>query len=51
MANSLETVAACKYLYNHGMRDTLEKGLELEAKSDFMIRDTGERLEKFRRKD
>jgi len=51
MANSLETVAACKYLYNHGMRDTLEKGLELEAKSDFVIRDTEERLEKFRRKD
>lgn len=51
MANSLETVAAIKYLYNHGMSDTLEKGLELEAKSEFVIGDTEERLKKFRKKD
>ncbi len=50
MANSLETIAAYKYLYNRGMRDSLEKGLELESKSKFVITDTDERLEKFRKK-
>jgi len=49
MANSLDTIAAIKYLYNNGMKDTLEKGLELEAKSEFVIRDTAERLKKFRK--
>ena len=51
MASSPESVAAYKYLYNRGMRDTLEKGLELEAKSKFVISDTEERLGKFRKKD
>ncbi len=51
MANSREAVAAYKYLYNHGMADTLTKGLELEAKSQFVIRDTEERIRKFRKKD
>ena len=51
MANSLEAIAAYKYLYNRGMRDILEKGLELEAKSEFVITDTEERLERFRKKD
>ena len=51
MANSPETVAAVKYLYNNGMMVTLEKGLELEAESEFDIRDTEERLEKFKKKD
>jgi len=50
MANSLETIAAYKYLYNRGMRDSLEKGLELESKSKFVITDTEDRLEKFRKK-
>ena len=51
MGNSLEAVAAYKYLYNHSMRDILEKGLELEAKSEFVIGDTEERLKSFRKKD
>jgi enoyl-CoA hydratase len=50
-ANSMESLAAYKYLYNRGMKDTLEKGLELEAKSEFDIRDTEERLARFRKKD
>jgi enoyl-CoA hydratase len=50
-ANSMESLAAYKYLYNHGMKDTLKKGLELEAKSEFDIKDTEERLAKFRKKD
>ena len=48
IANSPEAVAAYKYLYNDGARGTLESGLELEAQTEFMIRDTNERLEKFR---
>jgi len=51
MGNSRETVAAIKYLYNQGMSDTLEKGLELEAESEFEINDTEERLKGFRKKD
>jgi len=51
MANSPEAIAAYKYLYNRGMRDTLEKGLKLEAKSKFVITDTEERVEKFGKKD
>jgi enoyl-CoA hydratase len=51
MANSLESLAAIKYLYNRGIRDTLEKGLALEAESEFDIRDTEERLASFRKKD
>jgi len=51
MANSLDAVAAHKYLYNRGMRDTLGKGLELEAKSEFEIKDTEERLASFKKKD
>ena len=50
IANSLESIAAYKYLYNQGMRDTLESGLELEAKTEFEIRDTEERIGKFRKK-
>jgi len=50
-ANSAEAVAAFKYLYNRGMSDTLEKGLQLEAKSEFDIKDTEERIAKFRKKD
>jgi len=51
MANSPEAIAAYKYLYNQGMRDSLQKGLELEAKTEFVISDTEERVEKFRKKD
>jgi len=50
-ANSIASLAAYKYLYNQGMKDTLKKGLELEAKSEFDIQDTEERLAKFRKKD
>jgi len=50
-ANSMASLAAYKYLYNQGMKDTLQKGLELEAKSEFDIKDTEERLAKFRKKD
>jgi enoyl-CoA hydratase len=46
-ANSLEAVAAYKYLYNHTMRDNLEKGLEFEKNSEFVIGDTQSRLDKF----
>jgi enoyl-CoA hydratase/carnithine racemase len=50
MANSLESLAAYKYLYNHGMSLTLEKGLELEFSSEFNITDTEDRLAGFRKK-
>jgi len=49
--NSMASLAAYKYLYNQGAKDTLKKGLELEAKSEFDIKDTEERLAKFRKKD
>ncbi len=51
MANSPEAVAAVKYLYNRSLKDILAKGLELEAKSEFTIGDTEERLGQFRKKD
>ncbi|UCH51185.1 MAG: enoyl-CoA hydratase/isomerase family protein [Chloroflexota bacterium] len=51
VANSEASLAAYKYLYNQGVKDTLQKGLELEAKSEFDIKDTEERLAKFRKKD
>jgi len=50
MANSLGSVAAYKYLFNRGMRGTLEQGLKLEVESDFEIKDAQERLEKFGKK-
>lgn len=50
-ANSMASLAAYKYLYNQGAKDTLMKGLEFEAKSEFDIRDTEDRLAKFRKKD
>lgn len=50
MSNSLEALAACKYLYNRGALDTLQTGLKLEAESEFDISDTEQRLEKFRKK-
>jgi enoyl-CoA hydratase len=51
MANSADAIAAYKYLYNRGMRDTLEKGLELEVKSEFEIKDTADRVAGFKKKD
>jgi enoyl-CoA hydratase len=49
--NSMASLAAYKYLYNQGLNETLKKGLEFEAKSEFDIIDTEERLAKFRKKD
>jgi enoyl-CoA hydratase len=51
MANSRQAIAAYKYLYNRSLRDMLAKGLALEAKSEFVITDTEERLSQFRKKD
>jgi len=48
LSNSLEAIAAHKSLYNQSMGYLLERGLELEAKSRFLITDTEERLENFR---
>ncbi len=50
-ANSMTSLAAYKYLYNQGLNETLKKGLEFEARSEFDITDTEERLAKFRKKD
>ena len=49
--NSEASLAAYKYLYNQGTKDTLKKGLEFEAKNEFDIKDTEDRLAKFRKKD
>jgi len=51
MDNSLDTVAVIKHLYNQGMKGTLEEGLELEAASKFVIKDSGEKLKKFGKRD
>ena len=51
MANSEASLAAYKCLYNKGAKETLQKGLELEARIEFDIKDTEERLAKFRKKD
>ncbi len=50
MANSLEAIAAYKYLYNQGMQNTLKSGLELERRSEFIVSDTESRVESFRKK-
>jgi enoyl-CoA hydratase len=49
-ANSLEAIAAYKYLYNHTAQDTLARGLEFEKNSEFIINDTQSRIDSFRRK-
>ena len=36
--------------YNHGMMGTMERGMELEATTEFNIRDTEERITKFGKK-
>lgn len=51
IANSRQAVAAYKYLYNCSLRDMLAKGLALEAKSEFVVKDTEQRLSQFRKKD
>lgn len=48
MANSRESVAAYKTLYNTNERMSLDMSLELEFDSEFDISDTGERLGRFR---
>lgn len=50
MENSPEAVAAMKYLYNEGMKGSLEHGLALEAESEFEIRDTEDRVRQFRKR-
>jgi enoyl-CoA hydratase/carnithine racemase len=49
MANSRESIAAYKRLYNANESMTLDQSLELEYGSEFDISDTGERLERFRK--
>ena len=51
LGNSREAIAACKYLYNRSQGDRLRAGLELEARSEFTIGDTENRLGQFRKKD
>jgi len=47
LQNSLETVAAIKFLYNEGMTMPLKEALKLESKTKFVITDTNERLKNF----
>lgn len=49
-ANSVESLAAYKYLYNKGMRQTLQQGLELEFNTEFDIKETEDRIAKFSKK-
>lgn len=49
MTNSLDSLAAYKYLYNRGQKVTLEAGLKLEFTSEFDIKDTEERIAQFRK--
>ena len=51
LGNSREAIAACKYLYNQSQGDRLRAGLKLEARSEFTIGDTENRLGQFRKKD
>ncbi len=50
IANSSNSLAAYKYLYNRGFNQTLEDGLELERNSEFDFDDTEERLASFRKR-
>jgi enoyl-CoA hydratase len=49
MANSQQSIAAYKHLYNTNESMPLDRSLELEFCSEFDINDTGERLEQFRK--
>ncbi len=50
MANSAESIAAYKHLYNQGQRETATKGLELEASMASPAKDTSQRLRGFSQK-
>ncbi|MBU2550005.1 MAG: enoyl-CoA hydratase/isomerase family protein [Proteobacteria bacterium] len=50
LANSRESVAAHKYLYNEGMKRTLGQSIELEFSTPIEISDTAERLAGFAKK-
>jgi hypothetical protein len=39
-----------KYLYSEGMKGSLELGLDLEAKREFEIGDTEDRVQGFRKR-
>ena len=50
MENSPEALAAAKYLFNEGAKGSLERGLDLEARSEFRIGDTEDRGRQFRKR-
>jgi len=50
MANSLDSVAAHKYLYNQSVKDFMAKGLEREYTTKVDIKDTLDRLTNFAKK-
>jgi enoyl-CoA hydratase/carnithine racemase len=50
MENSPEALAAAKYLCNEGMKGSLGEGLDLEARSEFQIGDTEDRVRQFRKR-
>lgn len=50
MSNSLDAVAAHKYLYNESMKDFMAKGLEREYTTKVDIKDTMERINSFQKK-
>ncbi len=50
MANSLDAVAAHKYLYNQSVKDFMAKGLEREYSTKVDIKDTLERVTSFAKK-
>jgi enoyl-CoA hydratase/carnithine racemase len=49
LSNSEQSIVAYKHLYNTNVSLTLEKSLELEFGSEFVISDTEERLAQFRK--
>lgn len=50
MANSLDAVAAHKYLYNQSVKDSMAKGLEREYTTKVNIKDTMDRINSFQKK-
>lgn len=50
MANSLDAVAAHKYLYNQSVKDFMAKGLEREYTTKVDIKDTMDRITSFAKK-
>lgn len=51
LSNSRDAVAAHKYLYNEGIKGTLEQALAREAATPIRIGDTAERVARFMKKD